>query len=82
MRYFDYGKVAAEARIPPARLARLRSTVRRDFPQDDMMFEPHMLRLCTTIRDGPVPIDQALAEDPRQPPEPIFTGRSYGGPER
>jgi hypothetical protein len=63
MRYFDFGKVAAEAQIPPEKLARLRSAVRREFPQDDMMFELHMLRLCAAIRDGHVTIDQALAEE-------------------
>jgi len=63
MRYFDYGKVAAEAQIPPGKLARLRSVVRLEFPKDDMMFELHMLRLCTAIRNGHVTIDQALAEE-------------------
>jgi hypothetical protein len=63
MRYFDYGKVAAEAQIPPGKLARLRSVVRREFPKDDMMFELHMLRVCTAIRDGHITIDQALAEE-------------------
>jgi len=63
MRYFDFGKVAAEAQIPPEKLARLRSAVRREFPKDNMMFELHMLRLCTAIRDGHATIDQALAEE-------------------
>jgi len=63
MRYFDFGKVAAEAQISQEKLARLRSAVRREFPKDDMMFELHMLRLCTAIRDGHVTIDQALAEE-------------------
>lgn len=63
MHYFDYGKIAAEAQIQPRKLARLRSTVRREFPKDDMMFELHMLRVCTAIRDGHVTIDQALAEE-------------------
>jgi hypothetical protein len=61
MRYFDYAKVAAEAQISPRKLARLRSTIRHEFPKDDMMFELHMLRACTAIRDGHVTIDQALA---------------------
>jgi hypothetical protein len=61
MRYFDYGKVAAEAQISPKKLARLRSAIRHEFPKDDMMFELHMLRACTAIRDGYVTIDQALA---------------------
>ncbi len=63
MRYFDYSKIAADAQIPPRKLARLRVTVRREFPRDDMMFELHMLRVCTAIRDGHITIDQALAEE-------------------
>ena len=63
MHYFDYGKIAAEAKIPARKLARLRSMIRRDFPRDEMMFELHMLRTCMAIRDGHVTIEQALAEE-------------------
>jgi hypothetical protein len=63
MRYFDYVKVAAEAQIPPNKLARLRSAVRREFPKDEMMCELHMLRVCMAIRDGHVTVEQALAEE-------------------
>jgi hypothetical protein len=63
MRYFDYGKVADEAGISPRKLTRLEVAVRREFPRDDMMFELHILRVCTAIRDGYVTIDEALADD-------------------
>jgi hypothetical protein len=63
MRYFDYSKVADEAGIPARKLARLKSAVRREFPKDDMMFELHMLRACTAIRDGHVTIDEALTDE-------------------
>jgi hypothetical protein len=63
MRYFDYRKIAADAGIPARKLARLRAAVRREFAKDDMMFELHMLRVCTAIRDRHVTIDQALAEE-------------------
>jgi hypothetical protein len=63
MHYFDYGKIAAEAKIPARKLARLRSMIRREFPRDEMMFELHMLRTCMAIRDGHVTIEQALAEE-------------------
>ena len=63
MHHFDYGKIAAEAKIPARKLTRLRSMIRREFPRDEMMFELHMLRVCTAIRDGHVTIDQALADE-------------------
>ena len=63
MHYFDYGKIAAEAKISARKLARLRSMIRREFPRDEMMFELHMLRTCMAIRDGHVTIEQALAEE-------------------
>lgn len=63
MHYFDYGKIAAEAKIPVRKLARLRSMIRREFPRDEMMFELHMLRTCMAIRDGHVTIEQALSEE-------------------
>jgi hypothetical protein len=63
MRYFDYGKVAKDAGISPRKLASLKAVVRREFPKDDMMFELHMLRVCTAIRDGYVTVEQALADE-------------------
>jgi hypothetical protein len=63
MRHFNYEKVAKQAKIPARKLARLRAVIRREFPKDDMLFELHMLRVCTSIRDGRLTIDQALADD-------------------
>ena len=51
MRYFDYRKVAEEARIQPDKLATLIS-IRKEFPKDNMMLELHVLRACLAIRDG------------------------------
>ena len=61
MRYFDYEKLARQAKIPARKLARLRALIRREFPEDDMLFELHMLRVCMSIRDGGITIDRALA---------------------
>jgi len=63
MRHFDYESMARAARMPPAELARLRALVRREFPEDDMMFELHMLRVCMAVRDGRLSIDEALVEE-------------------
>lgn len=63
MRYFDYSRVAKAAKIPARALARLRAIVRTEFPDDDMLFELHLLRLCTAIRDGQLTLDEALNRD-------------------
>ncbi|MFQ6006794.1 MAG: hypothetical protein ACE5OQ_14985 [Woeseia sp.] len=66
MRFFDYKKVAEEARIPPGKMAELLSIMRREFPKDEMMFELHVLRACLAIRDGHVTIDEALKSEPSE----------------
>jgi hypothetical protein len=60
MRYFDYRKVAKEAGIPPDKMAKLISAIRKEFPKDNMMFELHVLRACLAIRDGHVSVEDAL----------------------
>ncbi len=62
MRYFDYEKLARQVKIPARKLARLRALIRREFP-NNMLFELHMLRVCMSIHDGHVTIDEALADE-------------------
>lgn len=64
MRYFDYEKVAHEANIPPDKLAELCKMVREDFPQDDMLYELHVLRACMAIKEGVVTIADAIQAEP------------------
>ena len=63
MRHFDYARAAKAANIPARALARLRAIVRAEFPEDDMLFELHMLRVCMAIRDGQLTLDDALSDD-------------------
>jgi hypothetical protein len=60
MRYFDYEKVAREAKIPADKLEKLRKVIRAEFPRDEMMYELHLLRACMAIRDGMVSIEEAI----------------------
>lgn len=60
MEYFDYEAVAREAGISAEELDELASTMRRDFPHDEMMFELHLLRACRAIRDGDITLAEAL----------------------
>ncbi len=60
MRYFDYQKIAHEAKIPADKLEKLRKGIQAEFPKDEMMYELHMLRVCMAIRDGMISIEEAL----------------------
>jgi len=67
MTYFDYQPVAEEAGISARDLEELRRQVRNEFPNDDMLFELHMLRACNTVRDGIATIQQILHDDSLTP---------------
>jgi hypothetical protein len=60
MRYFDYEAVAREANIPSEKLHSLAKAVREEFPTDDMMFELHLMRICSAIKGGFVTLENAL----------------------
>ncbi|MCX6376368.1 MAG: hypothetical protein NTU88_10120 [Armatimonadetes bacterium] len=62
MDYFDYERVAREAGLTEDQLAVVKEAVRQEFPNDDMLWELHVMRACKAIRDG-----HATLED--------FTGR-------
>jgi len=61
MSYFSWQKAAREAKIPAAKLAALRRSIRRDFPRDDMMYELHLLRTCMAVARGWITLEEALA---------------------
>ena len=63
MDYFDYENIAKKAGIPSGKLDELRKIVREEFPQDDMMYELHLLRACMAIQQGHVTIDQAIQSE-------------------
>jgi hypothetical protein len=65
MEYFDYESAARDANLTRQQLDALREMVRRDFPNDPMLFELHMLRACRAIRDGHVTLEQILNPAPR-----------------
>ncbi len=50
--YFDYLTVARECRLTAGQVAALEAVERREFPDDQMMFELHMLRVIEQIRAG------------------------------
>jgi hypothetical protein len=42
--YFDYPKVAKEIKVPDAILKEIEKEVKKEFPNDKMMYELHVLR--------------------------------------
>jgi len=42
--YFDYPKVAKEIRLPATLLRKIEKEVKKEFPNDKMMYELHVLR--------------------------------------
>lgn len=66
MNYFDYKKIAGQAGIPQDKFEGLCASIGREFPEDQMMYELHMLRACMAIKEGLVTIDEALEEHSRK----------------
>ncbi|MBI4515969.1 MAG: hypothetical protein HY699_09170 [Deltaproteobacteria bacterium] len=60
MRYFNYEKIAKQANIPATKLLRLSRRAREEFPDDEMLRELHLLRVCLAVRDGQLTIEDAL----------------------
>ena len=60
MRYFDYESVARDAKVPADKLGMLAKSVREEFPTDDMMYELHLMRVCSAIQAGYISLDDAL----------------------
>ena len=42
--YFNYPKVAKQMKIPAALIKRIEKEVKKEFPNDKMMYELHVLR--------------------------------------
>ena len=62
MEYFDYEPVAKEAGLSREQLRRLEEVVGRDYPDDLMLFELHVLRACNAIRDRRITFEKAVSE--------------------
>ena len=63
MEFFDYKSVAKEANIPPDKLAIICDMLRREYPDDEMLYELHVLRACLSVRDGRTTLDKILKDE-------------------
>jgi hypothetical protein len=60
MRYFDYERVAEEAGIPREKLDLIRQLLRREYPDDDVLYELHVLRACNSVKEGRTTVERLL----------------------
>ena len=60
MKYFDYEQTAREAGLSDERLDAIAQALRGEFPEDDMLWELHVLRACLAIRDGRVTFAEVM----------------------
>jgi len=59
--YFDYLIPAQDGLLTLAQVAALEEAERHEFPEDQMMFELHMLRVIEQIRAGRLKIEEVLS---------------------
>ena len=62
MHYFDYESAAKQAGIPDDKLALICELVRKDYPDDDNLYELHVLRACLSVRDGRTTVEKILKD--------------------
>ena len=65
---FDYLNAARRVGVTDAQLDQLCNQVRAEFPDDEMMFELHVLRAILAVESGRVSLGQVLKEPEVQPP--------------
>jgi hypothetical protein len=65
MGYFDYQSVAREAGLTDQQVEALRRLVLAEVPDDPMMSELRLLRVCMAIRDGHATVDEVLRQQVR-----------------
>lgn len=64
---FDYLNPAQRIGLTDVQLNQLCNQVRTEFPNDDMMFELHVLRAILAVESGRTTLNQILQEPEVQP---------------
>jgi hypothetical protein len=60
---FDYTTAADRAGISHEKLERLKTLVRAEFPDDEMMADLHILRAVLAVERGDVTLEQILPQE-------------------
>lgn len=61
-RHFDYRRSAEQAGLSDHQLNLIKRMFRADYPTDDMLYELHVLRAASAIRDGLTTVDAVMRE--------------------
>lgn len=59
---FDLQRLKTESGLSPQILEQLERIVREDFPDDEMQFELHLMRLLRALKTGRITLAQVLGE--------------------
>jgi len=59
---FDLEKIKRESGLTSDDLTRIEAKVKEEFPEDELMFELHFLRVIKAIKEGWVTLDKVLTE--------------------
>ncbi len=62
---FDYESLAKKINLPTEKLTQIRSLVRSDFPDDEMMFELHMLRVLMALERKDISFEEIVSPESR-----------------
>ena len=60
MGIFDLERIRKESSLSSTELAQLEEEIRREFENDEMMFELHLMRAIRAIKEGWVALEGAL----------------------
>ena len=59
---FDLERLKQESDLPADVFARLADLVRREYRDDPLLFELHLVRVIQGIRNGSLTVEEALAD--------------------
>jgi len=60
---FDYESLAKKIDLPTEKLNQICSLVRSDFPDDEMMFELHMLRVLMALERKDISFEEIVSPE-------------------
>ena len=59
---FDITHLKQTCDLPPAVLDQIERAIKADYPDDDMLFELHLVRVLQALKQGRITLEQILAE--------------------
>ena len=57
---FDYESLEKQLNLPEETVKRIRKVVRKEFPEDDMMYELHLVRIYNSLKNRRITIEDIL----------------------